>query len=46
MAELAIQDTIDVFVDFYGFALQDEDDLAVPVPFPKNGRWGTRRRRC
>ncbi|ALC25678.1 hypothetical protein ABE83_00150 [Streptomyces sp. CFMR 7] len=36
MAELVTQDNIDVLVDFYGFALQDEDDLAVPVTFPED----------
>ncbi|MEW5539322.1 hypothetical protein AB1339_16905 [Streptomyces cyaneofuscatus] len=40
MAELVTQDTIDVLVDFYGFALQDEDDLAVPVPFPDDREMG------
>ncbi|MFF2540845.1 hypothetical protein [Streptomyces cyaneofuscatus] len=40
MAELVTQDTIDVLVDFYGFALQDEDDLAVPVLFPDDREVG------
>ncbi|MFF0202717.1 hypothetical protein [Streptomyces sp. NPDC005017] len=35
MAELVTRETVEVMVDFYGFALQDEDDMEVPVPFPE-----------
>ncbi|MFI6639090.1 hypothetical protein [Streptomyces sp. NPDC050504] len=34
MAELNARFDIDVYVEFYSFALQEEDDLEVSVPFP------------
>ncbi|MFF0203352.1 hypothetical protein [Streptomyces sp. NPDC005017] len=34
MAELVKRETVEVMVSFYGFALQEEDDTQVPVPFP------------
>ncbi|MEU6957985.1 hypothetical protein [Streptomyces sp. NPDC045714] len=35
MAELVVREEVRVSVEFHAFALQEEDDMEVPAPFPE-----------